>query len=436
MIGVIVFSLALAALSQSLDDNFLTIEEALQIAEKQAFSLRIQESQIEVAKAREKVAKAPLSPGAQASSTFSWFDARTSSGFGQNGSATNTNVQLTVSQIIDISGVYRNRIRSAEFNRKAEEAKWSAEMNAIRGMVKQQFYAVLQATELVRVQEASYVSASERLEKARIREQEGAIPRFDVLRLEVDLQQANQSVIEAKGNLKSAKQSLNNLLGLPIETEYEVSLEVALETTNESTEDLVKGALQRRSEIRQAELGILALEQARKAEEKAAAPTLTAGASYSRNLDPGFGQSDETTAAQLVFNFPIVVSGVVAANARTAKEAEEQAKIRFEQLKLGVALEVQSAQTGLSTAWAAHELALKNLELAKEALRLAQLRYDESVGILLDVTTSQNAVTSAAANVAITRSRVKVAYANLQKAVGQDELENLVEKEKVEEEQK
>ncbi len=422
MSGFAALAFALSAvLSTQQDDGVLSLTEALALAEKQAFSIRLQESQIEIAKAQEKVSRASLSPGAQVSSTLSWFDARNSSGFGQNGSSTNTNIQFAVNQIIDISGVYRNRIRSAEFNRLAEEAKWDVETNTIRGMVRSQFFAVVQASELLSIQKATLDSAEQRLSKARIREQEGAIPRFDVLRLEVVVKQSDQGVSDAAGNFRLAKQALNNLLGRPIETEFEVEVEPAQVFSELTAEVFVKQALANRAEIRQAQLGILALEQARKAQEKAAAPTLSAGASYSKNLDPGFGQSNESTTAQLVFSFPITISGVVAANSKTAKEREEQAKINYEQIQLGIALEVQSSLTELQTAWIALDSAKKNLELSTEALRLAQLRYDEGVGILLDVTTSQNDLTQAAANVALASFRVRTAYAALQKSVGNDE---------------
>lgn len=423
----VLFALGLTLALQSQDGKVLTLDEALKIAEAKAFSLRIQESQVEVAKAQEKVSKAQLNPGAQVSSTLSWFNARTSGGFGANGSQTNTNVALSVSQIIDISGVYRNRIRSAEFARKAQEFGVAVEENSIRGLVKAQYFGAVQTKQLIQVQTALLESANERLAKARIREQEGDIPRFDVLRLEVDVKKAEQARTDAEGEYLFAKQQLNNLLGRPIETDFEVEVAADLPPLDIAVEKLVKAALQRRPEIGQSEMGILSLEQARKADEKAGRPTLTAGASHVRNLDPGFGQSNEQTQAQLTISVPIVVSGVVQANARSAKEREEQAKIRFEQLQLGIALEVQGALLNLATALDTLETARKTEELAAEALRLAQLRYDEGVGILLDVTTSQNDLTSAQANVAISQFRVRSAYADLQRAVGSDDLKAAVE---------
>lgn len=425
----ILMSLAVVAVSQ--DDGTLTLDEAVRIAEQQAFSIRLAESDIDIAKAQVKVAEGQLLPGAQVVGTSTWLNANNSSQFGQNGSLTTSSVQLQVSKIIDISGVYRNRILSARFNREAQEAAFQSQLNMVRGGVKEAFFSVVQARELVQVQESALEAAVERLEKARIREQEGAIPRFDVLRFEVEVKRAEQAVSDARGNYELAKQNLNNVLGRPIETPFEVEASPVLPQIPTEAEPLVGAALQKRPEIDQAQLGIKALEEARKAEGKAAAPSLTASGAFTKNIDPGFGQADDTTTLGLTLNWPIVISGVVAANTRVAEEREKQAKIQFEQLQLGIALEVQSALTAYRTAVEGYETAVKNLELAEEALRLAQLRYDESVGILLDVTTSQADVTSARASVAIAAFQIRTAFANLQRAVGQDnlnDLESLLEK--------
>lgn len=403
----------------------LTLDEALKIAETQAFDLRVAKSQAESAKAQVKVTEADLYPSAKFSATTTYADSKTTSGFGQNGSYTNTNLSLTASKIIDISGIYRNQILAARYSKLAQDANVAVTKNTLRGDVKAAFFAVVQSKEQVDVAEAAKTASEARLSKARIQEQEGSIPRFDVLRLEVDLKKAEQDLSDAKGNYVLAKQQLNNTIGRPIETEFEVEAQPVIVAKPDEAAAYVATALKDRPEIQKAQLGIKALEESRKATEKAAAPSLSVGASYGRNVDPGFGQPNETTSASITFSLPITVPGVVSANSKTAQESENQAKIQYEQLQLGVALQVQQALTSLNTALEAYDTALKNEELATEALRLAQLRYDEKVGILLDVTTSQTDLTQAQSNVAAAAYRVRSAYAALQQAVGTDDLTHL-----------
>ena len=409
------------------DDGLLTLDEALQIAEAQAFSVRLQGRNIEIADASVKVAEAALLPGAQATGRSQWSYSNTSGGFGQDGSLFSNSVGVSVSKLIDISGVYRNRILSARFRRDSEEAAFRASLNLVRGDVKTAFFSVVQTWELVQVQRATLESAKVTLQNARIREQEGEIPRFDVLRFELEVKQAEQAVSDAEGDYELAKQNLNNVLGRPIETEFEVESSPDLPTVEKEREELVVAALRVRPEIEQSELGIRALEETTKAEGKAGAPELAVSGSYTKNIDPAFGQSDDQTAFGLQLTWPITIRGVVAANARISKEQTEQARIQFEQVQLGIALEVQAAMTEYQNAVRNYETSVVNVELAEEALRLAQLRYDEQVGILLDVTTSRASLNAAQASLVIAAFDIRKAFANLQEAVGQDDLNNIEE---------
>jgi outer membrane protein TolC len=97
-------------------------------------------------------------------------------------------------------------------------------------------------------------------------------------------------------------------------------------------------------------------------------------------------------------------------------------EIQLEQAQLGVALAVLNAVTQYETALESKAAADQNVVLATEALRLAQLRYDEGAGILLDVTTAQADLTAASNRAAAARFQVRLAYAQLQLAVGQDDL--------------
>ncbi len=405
----------------------MTLEEALAIAEQNAFSVRLAESDISAARANAAIARAALGPGATVSGSTQWSEARNSSGFGQNGSNTTSTINLAIQQIIDISRVNTLRAESAQINVKVSEYARKAVLNELRGQVKTKYLAVLQGYELVRIQEGTVASAVARLGTAQIRFEASAIPRFDVLRLESDLKKSQQDLIQAQGNYRLAKQDLNNLLARPVETDFEP---VALPELSQDLEDAmayVRGSLQNRPEVKQAETSIEALTKNREAEQRAALPTLTLQAGHTELIDPGFGQPDRTTSASATVSVPIVTGGAIKANTQRARELEERGKILLQQLQLAVAFEVRAAITQYETAAASYQTAVQNRVLAEESLRLAQLRYDENVGILLDVTIGQADLTSAQAAEVVAAYQLRLAYAALQKAVGIDDLSNMPE---------
>ncbi len=120
------------------------------------------------------------------------------------------------------------------------------------------------------------------------------------------------------------------------------------------------------------------------------------------------------------FTIPLYNSGVTRARAQAARQDEEQSRINLEQIRHLISLDVLNALTRIETASKAHEVALKGQDLATESLRLAQIRYDEGAGILLDVTTAQSELTRAQGSVVTAKYQYLTAIAALQAATGTD----------------
>lgn len=405
----------------------MTLEEALAIAEQKAFAIRVAESDISEARAQERIAEAALGPSASLTGSSAWSNTVTSGAFGQNGSQVTNTINLGVQQIIDISRVVTLRREAAQLNIKVQQFARDTALNDLKGQVRDKYLVVLQARELERIRQAAVQSSLERLDKAKIRFNAEAIPKFDVLRLESDLKRAEQELIQATGNLRLAKHDLNNLLAQEIDTEFEVE---PIETGEEALREAViyvRGSLLNRPELKRAEAGIEALDKNRDAEQRAALPTLLLQAGHTEILDPGFGQPDRQTQVSATVSIPVVTSGAIRANTRRAAEQVERAKILLQQVQLAVAFEVRVALTQYETAVASLESARSNRVLAEEALRLAQLRYDEEVGILLDVIVGQQDLIAAQSAEVAALYQVRTAYSALQKAVGVDDLNGLPE---------
>lgn len=403
-------------------DPILTIDEAVGLAVQNAFGVKIARSNAEKARLNAKVAEGALGPSLSTQATYS----RTENNGGQSGQGggafdgDSKSVSVSVSQLIDISGERRKLVQAARFQTLAQEAAIAVELNTLKGAIRNKYYAALKAAELVDVQEAALASNRERLEKAKIREQQGAIPKFDVLRLESEVKKSEKDLLDAQSRLTIAKQDLNNAIGRPVETEFELQRIESMPTAPSNAEAAVAVAMKERPEIKQLDYAILALERQRESYERADLPTLTVGASHTQNIDPGAFRPNSTTVGQAVVSIPLFTSGVNKNRVRAAKSDEEIGKLQREQVQLGIALEVRSALIQVETARAGIEVARKNEELAREALRLADLRYNEGAGILLDVTVAQAELTASRVAVLTAIDDFLNAVAALQKALGTD----------------
>lgn len=414
--------LALAGLAVA-NDAVLTLDQALEVARKSALPLRLAERDVDEARFNRKLAVARFAPLANLSAAHSYsnFEAGPG-GFGASGNVSNTALTLSAQQPIDISGRDRDRLRAANFGLQAAETGLETAWNQVKGDVRAQYFVALQAQEIVGIQVDALKANEARLANARKAFEAGSIPRFEVIRLETLVKASEQELVQARGTFRLAKQVLNNVLGRLIETDFEIQAPSDPAALQATPMQLVALGLRTRPDLKALRLSVLGLEANAKAEAKAADPSLTVSALYLRNLDPGFGQSRAQSSAQLELSWPIVTGGAVKAAAGAARNRADRVEIQLEQAQLGVALAVLNAVTQYETALESKAAADQNVVLATEALRLAQLRYDEGAGILLDVTTAQADLTAASNRAAAARFQVRLAFAQLQLAVGQDDL--------------
>jgi outer membrane protein TolC len=422
-----------------LPDPALTIDQAVDIALANAFSIQSSSANLERARQIEAEAKGALGPKLTLGASYARFEGAASTGQVQflgsvpetgplaNGPApslANSSKQASVSfsQALDISGTVRKSVEAARLGRMSAHEALAAEVNAVRLQARAAFYDVLLAKSLVRVHTDAKVAAQARLDKARARQREGAVPEFDVLRFRNELSKTEQRLVQAQGALETAKQALNNVLARPIETPFDPVDVAETPRLPASPDQLVVAALKHRPEIRRTALTVKSLGRLAESQEQGARPSLVVSAVHNRIIDPPAGSRGHGTVGSVTLSYPVFDSGVTRSRVRSARQDEASALIALEQATLAIVLDVRSAYTRLATAVESLKAAQDSEGLAAEALRLAQLRYDEGAGILIDVTAAQADLTAARGAVHSARYELLAAYAALQRAVGRDDL--------------
>ena len=415
----------------------LTIDEALSIAMKNSYSVRIAENRADKARTLEKQARGAFGPTIGLQGNYSRFEGSVtgngstgggtggSTGGNQGGGSFSGETKsgtVSINQPIDISGLSHKALDATKFNRKAAEAAVKVEENNLKLNVRSAFYNVLLTRDLVKVQQDALTSAQARYDKAVIREREGSIPKFDVLRFENEVRKGEQGLNNATGNYVNAKHSLNNILSRPIETDFEAEAIDDLPVPPSDPTELVIAALKSRPEVLQSDYTIEALSRTADVQGASLAPGLSIQASHTRYLNPSASQTDQSTFGGIVISVPLFDSGITKSKVEAARKDTDQARISFEQLLLGISLEVRNALTQAQTAKTNYDVALNSVQLAAEALRLADIRYNEGAGILIDVTQAQADLTAAEGNAQNAKYQYLTAYANLLKALGKDDL--------------
>ena len=136
------------------------------------------------------------------------------------------NANLVVTQPIYAGGKYNSMARSSRLTREAALASYQALVANTLLEVRTAYSDVLLAVEQIVVQEASKKLLERELETARRSLEAGTVPRFNVLRAEVELANALPPLIRARNQERISRNTLALLLGcdIPADTGVDIPL--------------------------------------------------------------------------------------------------------------------------------------------------------------------------------------------------------------------
>jgi len=290
------------------------------------------------------------------------------------------------------------------------------------------YYDVLLAAQQITVSEASLELLGKELDDTNRRYLAGTVPRFNVLRAEVEQANARPRLIRAKNAHRIAKNSLAHLLGYHVPKEVWEDLPLTLTGTleTEKAEIELPAAIAQALEKRP-ELGAL-----RKAEELRREGIVTAKAGYRPSLQAfgGYGSHSSSFFSDLSrdisgwqagvqLSWDLFDGGLTRGKVSQARALHEKAQVEIDDAKRRIELEVRTAYSNLLEAWEVLESQKKVQEQAQEALRLARVRAEAGTGTQLDVLSAQTALTEARTTQIQAQRDYAVARARLERAMGQ-----------------
>src|SRR5262249_10126367 len=124
------------------------------------------------------------------------------------------NIRLV--QTIYEGGRLRASLRAARLTQEQALMQYQAVMADTLLDVRTAYFGVLLAEQQIVVQDASVKLLDEQLENTRRRFDAGTVPRFDVLRAEVEVANARPKLIRARNNFYIAKNLLATVLGYDV----------------------------------------------------------------------------------------------------------------------------------------------------------------------------------------------------------------------------
>lgn len=294
-----------------------------------------------------------------------------------------------------------------------DQSKQKIKLDATNG-----YFTILQAMNTVKVSQESVDQMEAHLKNVQAQYAVGTVAKSDVLRSEVELANNQQLLIKAKNSYELAVSNLNNVVGLPLDTEVKVKDQLKHEKYNLSLSDSIQYALIHRPEAIQADYSIESAKKGVKIAKSGNLPTVTASASkgWADNTFPGTESNNWSvglTTTWTPFDSGVTNAGIKQADSVVGK-AVEQAK----QSKDSIQLEVRQAYLNMNEAEKRIETTQVAVEKADEDFKIAQVRYSAGVGTNIDVIDAQVALTQAKNNYIQAMYDFNTSKANLNKAMG------------------
>lgn len=279
-------------------------------------------------------------------------------------------------------------------------------VNDVTYEVKKRYYDVLLSKEKIKVEEQNIRLLEEELQNARDRFDTGAVSQFEVLRAEVLLASAKPDKIRAENQFKIAADQLRHTLGYK---NYDRSAETLRKAPkfSDTLKYTVKDyslkralleAVSNRPELKRLQHLVNAKKAGVAISKGLDRPAIDLVGNYAYNKksdSSSFGESLNGWTVGVEGNWAIFDGFNTQGQERQAKSQLRQSQIQFEDQRLSIEVEVRQAFSSWEEAEQLTQASEKVVTQAKEALRLANARYQAGSATQLDVLQSQVNLTEA-----------------------------------------
>ncbi|MBP9900975.1 MAG: TolC family protein [Candidatus Didemnitutus sp.] len=339
-------------------------------------------------------------------------------------------MNFTVRQIVYAGGGIRSAIDAAKHTREAAVFGLQETVNSALLDVRTRFYTVLLAREDIKVQEQNLELLQHQLTDVTNRYEAGSVSKFEQLRAEVALANAQPPLIKARNDYRLATHELRQAIGLvpARDQSSDQTPEFIGSLTIESSSPELSAALAAARTGRPELQRLAKLVDAAEAGELTARAdfypslALTAGGELRKGPTESFSDSRRGLRAgaegQWTGN-PRATAGKI----RQAESLIEQARLALGAAELAVQVEVRRGLSSLEEATELVGATRQSVKQAEEAVRIALTRYQAGMTPQLDLLQSQVALTTARTNQLRAYYSHNVALARLRTAMGLSEVD-------------
>jgi len=331
--------------------------------------------------------------------------------------------QISLQQPLFLGGQLFNGIRAASIYKQLERDRFELSRQETILETMNLYYQGLLLHEVVEINRESLLLAEAHYDRVVNMYNQGLVSEFDKIRAELEVMSLEPEVQQAENNFRLWLERFRQFVGVEnfagnlsediIEPE---PLEILLD-------DALEAGLEQRIELKLARANRDMRELGWKAERGRSIPNVFLSAevnAFSRRDELDLSPNDFGTSYQLMLGLQMPLFTGFGNSAKTAKAKHEyrQAQLEYFDTEDKIALDIRNAWQQLDFVMANHFSNQKRLSVASQALNIANARYDNQVGINLEVLDAQIGYKGAHLAYLQSTYEVLMAQSRLKKAMG------------------
>ena len=408
---------AVAQVQASDNVRAITVEEAVEIALRRNPQLLQAYSAIEMAEHNRLTAYGALLPGVSAFFSYSNSSTGRLDALSQGIVATSYSTRINAGYtLFDGWGRFSN-LKSARLGVTEQNARYREAEFQVMQQVKQAYAAAVAARELVAVEERRVQRQADQLEFVRQQLELGRATRSDSLRSQVDLNNAQLALLNARNDARTRTFELTEIVGS----------ETLLGPTPEAELAVTAIPFTRDELFAIADISAPALQAVSAAVEAAEAAVSGARSSYlpTISLSGGYGWSNQefppsnrSWSIGLSGSYPLFNGFQRETQVFRARASADQARQQERAERLNLSSQLDARYATAQSALAGVQLAEQNVELSEESLRVVQERYQLGLATILELQDAQITLTQAEVDLVTGRFQYDAAVATIEALLG------------------
>ena len=397
----------------------VTLSEALSLAERNSPSLERSWSAVEIAGYQELTAWGSFLPNLSLSYQYSDASSGRLDPTGQAITTTSYSAQLRGS--VDLFRGFRRftDLKAARLGVEASEASHREAEYTTAEAVKIAYYNAVANRELVRVETDRVQRQEDQLSFVEQQLELGRATRSDVLRSQVDLNNARVALLNAENGARTAQYALAEAVGVTEPLAPVEGAELEAEPVGAGREELLARALSASPSLMAIRAQAAADEAAVASAKSAYLPTLSARGGWAWAKEE-FPPRNRSWSVALFGSLPLFDGFNREAQLYRARATLDQTRSAERAEELALRKELDQALGTIDAAAASIGLAEQTVELSAEDLRVTQERYRLGLATILDLQSAQIALRQAEVDLIRRRFDYQIGLARLEALLGRD----------------